>query len=105
MSRKQQSGPSPPVAIGPHRTAVTLDSGPAVPFSIRGHRQVVRAGHPVLVSPRRPDLQPTRDLVRCGHASASSSQRGADPLAAVDGSPATGWQPSSLPADLTAVKC
>jgi hypothetical protein len=40
--------------------------------------------------------------VRCQPAVASSSQVGADPLAAVDGSPATDWQPASLPATLTA---
>jgi len=51
---------------------------------------------------RRPDLAPTNDLVRCQAASASSSQVGADPLAAVDGSPATDWQAVSVPATLTA---
>jgi hypothetical protein len=54
------------------------------------------------MSTRRPDLTPTADVVRCQPAVASSSQVGADPLAAVDGSPATGWQPVSVPATLTA---
>jgi hypothetical protein len=52
------------------------------------------------VSTRRPDLTPTTDLVRCQPATASSAQPGADPLAAVDGSPATGWQPQQIAASL-----
>lgn len=40
--------------------------------------------------------------MRCGAATASSSQIGAPALAAVDGSPATDWQPASLPATVTA---
>ncbi len=46
-------------------------------------------------------MLPTRDAVRCAGASASSFQPGAPPLAAVDGSPATDWQPVALPARLT----
>jgi hypothetical protein len=53
------------------------------------------------VPTRRPDLTRTRDLARCQAASASSAQPGAGPLAAVDGSPATGWQPGQIAATLT----
>ena len=49
----------------------------------------------------RVQMLPTRDAVRCAGASASSFQPGAPPLAAVDGSPATDWQPVALPARLT----
>jgi hypothetical protein len=50
---------------------------------------------------RRPDRTPTTDLVRCQNAVASDSAPSGPPLAAVDGSPATGWQPTELPAKLT----
>jgi hypothetical protein len=39
--------------------------------------------------------------VRCQPATASSTTIGTQPLAAVDGSPATDWQPASVPATLT----
>jgi hypothetical protein len=54
-----------------------------------------------MVATLRPDLAPTGDVVRCGNASATTSQPGSPPLAAVDGSKATGWQPVTLPATLT----
>jgi hypothetical protein len=50
----------------------------------------------------RPDLSRTSDAVRCGGAAASTALPGAPALAAVDGSPATDWQPVSLPATVTA---
>ena len=62
----------------------------------------VDPGHTLVIPTRRPDLVATGDGVRCGSASASSSQPYAPALAAVDGSPATGWQPLSVPATLTA---
>ncbi|HEY6399038.1 MAG TPA: discoidin domain-containing protein [Solirubrobacteraceae bacterium] len=87
------------VAVGLRNTTVRLQSGPPLTLvsQIQG-RRVARVGHPVLLLSGRPDLQPTSDLVRCANASASSSQPGAPPLAAVDGSPATDWQPASVPA-------
>jgi hypothetical protein len=54
-----------------------------------------------MIGTRRPDRTPTRDLVRCASVQASSAQRGMVPLAAVDGSPATDWQPVKIPATLT----
>jgi trehalose/maltose hydrolase-like predicted phosphorylase len=89
------------VAVGAASTRVSLDSGPAVPLSIGGHAVTVGAGHPVTVPTRRPDHTPTTDLLRCQQASASSAQPGADPLAAVDGSPATDWQPTQTTGTLT----
>jgi hypothetical protein len=62
----------------------------------------VRRGHPLVLPTRRPDLTATNDLVRCGHAVASSSAPGAPALGAVDGSPATDWQPAAVRASLTA---
>src|SRR5262249_33546452 len=57
-------------------------------------------GPPLPLPPRRADLTPTTDVVQCARATATSSLPGALPLAAVDGSPATDWQPASLPATL-----
>jgi trehalose/maltose hydrolase-like predicted phosphorylase len=89
------------VSLGPRRTTVKLNRGPAMPVTVRGRRRVLRAGRSLTVATRRPDLIRTSDLVRCGNAKASTSQAGAPPLAAVDGSGATDWQPMSLPATLT----
>ncbi len=89
------------VSIGQHSTTVTLTSGPPLPLLTRTGRRVVGAGHPVTVATARPDLEPTRDLARCGAARASSAAPGAPALAAVDGSTATDWEPTALPATLT----
>jgi trehalose/maltose hydrolase-like predicted phosphorylase len=90
------------VAIGPQRTTVTLVSGAPLPVSTPAGARVVRRGHPLILPTRRPDLTASNDLVRCGHAVASSSAPGAPALAAVDGSPATDWQPATVNASLTA---
>jgi trehalose/maltose hydrolase-like predicted phosphorylase len=89
------------VTIGPRRTTIQLDRGHAMSLVVRGKTRRLRRGHAVTVATRRPDLTKTADLVRCGSASATSSRAGAPPLAAVDGSGATAWQPASLPAVLT----
>jgi trehalose/maltose hydrolase-like predicted phosphorylase len=88
------------VAIGQATTTVSVQSGPALPVTVRGAAHTVARGATLTVTTRRPDLAPTTDLVRCQHATASSAQPGAGPLAAVDGSPATGWQPAQIAASL-----
>ncbi len=90
------------VAIGPQRTTVTLTGGPALPLSTPKGPRTVRRGHGLVLRTRRPDLTGTRDEVRCGHVRASSSQPGAPALAAVDGSAATDWEPTTVHATLTA---
>ena len=90
------------VAIGRTSTTVTLDHGSPLPVHVSGVTHSVTGASPLTVPTRRPDLTPTDDLVRCGAATASDSAPGAPPLAAVDGSPATDWQPSALPARLVA---
>jgi trehalose/maltose hydrolase-like predicted phosphorylase len=89
------------VSIGRTSTRVTLDGGRAMALLGRGTRHELSAGHPVTMSTRRPDLTRTTNPLRCAAAHATSSARGAIPLAAVDGSPATDWQPTALPARLT----
>jgi trehalose/maltose hydrolase-like predicted phosphorylase len=90
------------VAVGDHTTTVTLGRGPSLPLATPAGRRTVSAGHSVTLRTARPDLTPTGDVVRCGRASATSALPGAPPLAAVDGSAATDWQPVSLPAAFTA---
>ena len=90
------------VAIGAQTTTVTLNSGAPLPVSTPSGTNIVATGQTLTLVTRRPDLTPTSDAVRCGQASASTSHPGAPALAAVDGSPATDWQPVSLPATLTA---
>ncbi len=89
------------VAVGPRVTAVTLDSGAALPLSTPSGPRTVQQGQTLTIPTRRPDLAPTTDEVRCGAAVAASSRPGAPALAAVDGSPATDWQPLALPDTLT----
>ena len=89
------------IAIGPRTSTLTLISGHALWVHTRFGRRHVRGGHVLVVRTLRPDLQRSRDLVRCQRVKATSAQAGATALAAVDGSPATDWQPASLPANLT----
>jgi trehalose/maltose hydrolase-like predicted phosphorylase len=89
------------VSIGQRTTTITLNSGRPFAFTTRTGTHRIRRNHSVTVTTRRPDLAVTADVVRCGRSAASSAQPGAPPLAAVDGSPATDWQPVSLPATLT----
>jgi hypothetical protein len=90
------------VAIGSQRTTVTLTSGAPLPVTTPHGLRTVRRGHSLTLATRRPDLTRTRDLARCGRVRASSSQPGAPALAAVDGSPATDWEPATVHATLTA---
>jgi trehalose/maltose hydrolase-like predicted phosphorylase len=89
------------ISIGQTNTTVTLSSGSPLPVTTPSGTSTVTTGGTLTVPTRRPDLTPTNDVVRCQAASATSSQPGAPPLAAVDGSPATDWQPAAVPATLT----
>jgi hypothetical protein len=89
------------IAVGRRYTTVRLTSGAPLRVSTPAGMRTVRRGHTLRLRTRRPDLKPTSDLVRCQSARASSSELGAVPLAAVDGSPATDWQPVKLPAVFT----
>ncbi|HWE08931.1 MAG TPA: discoidin domain-containing protein [Solirubrobacteraceae bacterium] len=89
------------VSVGRRTTTVTLLSGPALPVMTPAGQRQVTEGHALRVPTARPDLAQTPDVVRCQRAAATSSAPGAPPLAAVDGSPATDWQPVRLPATVT----
>jgi hypothetical protein len=89
------------VKVGSHQTTVSLESGAPLPIETGGQIHKVRAGAPLAIPTRRPDLAPTTNPLRCQAAKASSAHAGAPALAAVDGSPATDWEPTSLPATLT----
>ncbi len=82
------------VDVGSSTTTVSLTSGSAMPVTVRGAAATVAAGHSLTIPTRRPDLTPTNDVVRCRPATASSAAAGADPLAAVDGSPAPTGSPA-----------
>jgi trehalose/maltose hydrolase-like predicted phosphorylase len=90
------------VAIGQRTTSVTVTSGGSLPITSASGSHEIATGQTLTIPARRPDLGATSDVVRCSTATATSSQAGAPALAAVDGSPATGWQPRSVPATLTA---
>jgi hypothetical protein len=61
----------------------------------------VETGAPLIIPTRRPDLQPTEDIVRCRPITATSSLPGSPVVAAVDGSPATAWTAAEPQATLT----
>jgi trehalose/maltose hydrolase-like predicted phosphorylase len=90
------------VTIGRQRTTLTLLSGAPLPVMTPAGLRTVRRGHPLKLATRRPDLAATNDLVRCGRVASTSAQPGAPALAAVDGSPATDWEPATVHASLTA---
>ena len=90
------------VSIGQKTTSVTVTGGGALPVVTPSGSHQVATGQTLTIPTRRPDLAATTDDVRCGNATATTSEPGSPALAAVDGSPATGWQPMSLPATLIA---
>jgi hypothetical protein len=89
------------ISIGSRRTTLSLASGAPLRVSTPTGVRFATVRHPVTLSTRRPDLTPTPDAPLCVNVTASSAQVGAPALAAVDGSPATDWQPVSLPATLS----
>jgi trehalose/maltose hydrolase-like predicted phosphorylase len=97
------------VAIGPRSTMVTLRSGPRLPVTLGSSPPVggaakklpVLPGESVALPTRRPDREPTANVLRCARATATSANPGTPALAAVDGSGATQWEATELPASLT----
>ena len=62
-----------------------------------GKNRKVEPGGPLNMPTCRPDLMPTPNPLRCAPATATSAHPGAPALAAVDGSPATEWEPPRCP--------
>jgi trehalose/maltose hydrolase-like predicted phosphorylase len=89
------------VTIGQQFTTVKLTAGAPMRIRIPAGTRTLVPGRTLRLPTRRPDLTATTDLVRCSHPVASSSQPGAPALAAVDGSPATDWEPATTQATLT----
>jgi hypothetical protein len=89
------------VTIRRHRTTVSLSAGAPMRVSAPQGRRVVSRGATVSLSTAQSQAARTSDLVRCAPAHASSAAPGAPALAAVDGSVATDWEPTGLPAKLT----
>lgn len=87
--------------IGPRESSITLNSGAVMPLITPRGAKTARLGTPLIIPTRRPDLQPTEDLVRCQQISVTSSVPGSPAVAAVDGSPATAWTAAEPAAKLT----
>ncbi len=89
------------VAIGLRSTRVSVASGGSLPIQTPAGNRTVASGGSVTIPTRRPDLTPTSDLARCQPVTASSNVPGDEPVAAVDGGPATPWVATSPQANLT----
>ncbi|MFD4409223.1 MULTISPECIES: discoidin domain-containing protein [unclassified Streptomyces] len=85
--------------IGPTTTTVRLRSG--APFVLETPAGRVMLTDTATLRTRRPDLTPTADLARCRAVTATSSEPGLYPEAAVDGNRATAWSPAGERASLT----
>jgi trehalose/maltose hydrolase-like predicted phosphorylase len=89
------------VAIGRRSTTVDLISGASLPVLTPSGHHTLTSGHPLVIPTRRSDVVSSNNLLRCQAANATSSTPSGPALAAVDGSPATAWQPAGMPAELT----
>ncbi|GGN82467.1 kojibiose phosphorylase [Streptomyces albiflavescens] len=87
--------------IGIRRTTTTVRLRSGAPFTLDTPTGPVRLTGTVTLKTRRPDLAPTDGLARCRPVTATSSEPGLYPEAAVDGNPATVWSPSAEGASLT----
>ncbi|WP_446039910.1 discoidin domain-containing protein [Streptomyces sp. SID1121] len=87
------------VLIGPRETTVRLTSG--APFTLHTPTGPRRLASTLTLPTRRPDLTPTTNAARCHPAKASSEEPGLYANAAVDGSDATSWVPTTATSALT----
>jgi hypothetical protein len=101
LSNLEWQGRTFTMHIGPRESSITLNSGAAMPLITPRGVNTARLGTPLVIPTRRPDLQPTEDLVRCRQISVTSSVPGSPAVAAVDGSPATAWTAAEPAAKLT----
>ena len=101
LNNLQWQGRTFTVAIGLQSTNVTVTAGRAMPVQTPSGTVTVAPGQSVKLPTRRPDLLRTSDVARCQPVTASSYVPGDEPVAAVDGSPATPWVATSPRAALT----
>jgi hypothetical protein len=87
------------VEIGATSTTVTLRGGSS--FTLESPSGTRTVSSSATIPTRRPDLTATSNLARCKTATASSEEAGEYAEAAVDGSAATVWSPTTSPANLT----
>ena len=87
------------VQIGATNTTVTLRGGSS--FTLESPSGTRTVSSSATIPTRRPDLTATSNLARCKTATASSEEAGEYAEAAVDGSAATVWSPTTSPANLT----
>jgi hypothetical protein len=80
------------IAIGAHRTTVTLTSGMPIALTSPSGVFMLQPNQPIELPTERPDLDPTGDLARCRPAAASSSSPANGPASAVDGNGVTEWK-------------
>jgi trehalose/maltose hydrolase-like predicted phosphorylase len=90
------------LAIHRDHATVTLQHGAPLPVTTPTGRQTAHPGRPLTIATLPAQRPAGTDALRCRSAAASSSAPGAPPLAAVDGSSATDWQPAAVPATLSA---
>jgi trehalose/maltose hydrolase-like predicted phosphorylase len=91
------------LAIHRDQATVTLQRGAPLPVTTPAGPVRARVGHPLRIATVSAGRRTaSTDALLCGSASASNSAPGAPALAGVDGSPATDWQPATLPATLSA---
>ncbi len=88
------------VAVGAARRPSRCSPGRPCRGAPTGRREV-SAGTPLTLRTARPDLSPPATWSAAGRPCHQRAAPGRPPLAAVDGSPATDWQPVSLPAMFT----
>ncbi|MET9483728.1 discoidin domain-containing protein [Streptomyces sp. NPDC006638] len=87
------------VLIGARETTVRLTSG--TPFTLHTPAGPRHLTSTLTLPTRRPDLTPTTNAARCHPATASSEEPGQYANAAVDGSEATSWIPTTPTSTLT----
>ncbi|MBL1119699.1 discoidin domain-containing protein [Streptomyces sp. 110] len=101
INRLKWQGRELSLEVGPKTTTVRLLKGEPARLDTPAGNKALAKGEPVRLDTRRPDLAPSGNVARCKNATASSSDSGYYPAAAVDGNPVTAWAATGSQADLT----
>lgn len=88
----QYQGRTVTATLGARTSTLRLDSGSALTVQSGDRTQTVAAGQSLTVPTRRPDLEPTPNLLRCKGGTATGSALGNYVSAANDGSASTVWR-------------